>query len=142
MTTAAQLHRAMFQAIQDRDHTRLRQLFGPTSTHASSDGATVTGPDPVVAEVEGFTTAFPDLDIEIRHQHACGPDTSVIEYTFRGTHNGPLESLPPTGRSVAVVACSVLTAEGDTIAHEADYFDALAMLTQLGVMDAEATTTS
>ena len=133
MTSAAELHRAMFQAIQARDHESLRRLFAPRATHSASDGETTTGPEPVVAEVEEFVTAFPDLTIDIRHQHALGTDTSVIEYTFRGTHHGPLDGIPPTGRSIAVVACSVLGSRDGTIERESDYYDRLVLLEQLDV---------
>lgn len=133
MASAVELHRAMFEAIQARDYEALRGLFGPRATHTSSDGEPTTGPEPVVAEVEGFVTAFPDLTIDIRHQHAVDPSTSVIEYTFRGTHHGPLEDVQPTGKTIAVVACSVLEARDGVIEREADYFDGLALLEQLGV---------
>jgi predicted ester cyclase len=61
------------------------------------------------------------------------PTTSVIEYTFRGTHHGPLEDLPPSGRAMAVVACSVLESKDGAIQRESDYFDRLALLEQLEV---------
>ena len=133
MTSAAELHRAMFDAIQARDDEALRELFSPRATHTSSDGEPTTGPEPVIAEVDGFVTAFPDLTIDIRHQHAPDPATSIIEYTFRGTHQGPLEDIQPTGRTIAVVACSVLEANDGVIERESDYYDSLALLEQLGV---------
>ncbi len=133
MTSAAELHRAMFEAIRARDHETLRGLFHPRATHTSSDGRPTTGPEPVVAEVEGFVTGFPDLTIDIRHQHAPDPATSIIEYTFRGTHHGLLEDIPPTGKTIAVVACSVLEARDGVIERESDYYDRLVLLEQLGV---------
>ena len=133
MTSAAELHRAMFEAIRTRDYETLRGLFDPEATHTSSDGEPARGPEPVVAEVEGFVAAFPDLAIDIRHQHAPDPTTSVIEYTFRGTHHGPLEDIPPSGKAMAVVACSVLESQDGVIRRESDYFDRLALLEQLGV---------
>jgi len=133
-TDAAGLHRAMFRAIEHRDFPGIRELFAPDAIHTSPDGEPVTGPEPVIAEVRSFVKAFPDLTIEIRHQHVPDPSRSIIEYTFSGTHSGPLEDIAPTGEPVAVVACSVLEAEDGAIRRESDYYDTTAMLTQLGVM--------
>lgn len=133
MKPAAELHRAMFAAIQDRDPEALRELFAPEAIHTSGDGRPMTGPDPVIREVRSFVEAFPDLTIEVRHHHLVDSSRSIIEYTFSGTHEGHLEDLPPTGKSVAVVACSVLEADNGAITREADYFDTVAMLAQLGM---------
>lgn len=134
---AAGLHRAMFAAIERRDLDALRGLFAVDATHTSPDGELTTGPEPVIAEVRAFVEAFPDLTIDIRHQHVPDPTRSIIEYTFRGTHTGPLEQVPPTGRFVTVVACSVLEARDGVIDRESDYYDTTSMLSQLGVSGAE-----
>lgn len=133
MTAATELHRAMFHAIGERDFDGLRRLLAADARHISGDGVEKQGPEPVVEEVKAFTTAFPDLEIEIRRHHEVGEAVSVVEYLFRGTHHGPLEGIPPTGRSIGVVGCSVLEAADGLIAREADYYDTMALLTQLGV---------
>jgi steroid delta-isomerase-like uncharacterized protein len=132
MTAAADLHTAMFDAIQAKDFDALRGLFDSRSVHVSGDGVEKHGPDPVIAEVSMFTTAFPDLTLTIRRQHVVDNSVSVIEYTFSGTHYGNLEGLPPTGRAISVVACSILEADGGTIRREADYFDTTDLFAQLG----------
>ena len=132
MTTAAELHKAMFDAIQQRDFEALRRLFGSGSVHVSGDGAEKRGPEPVIAEVRIFTTAFPDLTVTIRRQHVPDDNVSVIEYSFSGTHHRDLEGLAPTRKPISMVACSVLEAQGGTIRREADYFDAATLLAQLG----------
>jgi steroid delta-isomerase-like uncharacterized protein len=130
---AAGLHRAMFAAIERRDLDALRGLFAVDAIHTSPDGEPMTGPEPVIDEVRAFVEAFPDLTIDIRHQHVPDPSRSIIEYTFRGIQTGPLEEVAPTGRSVTVVACSVLEARDGVIDRESDYFDTTSILTQLGV---------
>ncbi|MFW5972844.1 MAG: ester cyclase [Bacteroidota bacterium] len=89
-------------------------------------------PEAVVDEVEMFTTAFPDLTVEIRKQHVPYDSVSVIEYTFSGTHEGHLKELGPTGREISVVVCSVLEAQDGPIVRESDYYDTTADLSQLG----------
>lgn len=132
---AATLHRAMFDAIGRRDFDALRGLFHPDAVHVSGSGEAGTGPEPVVTEVQGFVEAFPDLAIDIVRQHVPDPSCSVVEYTFRGTHEGPLDDIAPTRRRVAVRACSVLEAESGSISRESDYFDTMDMLDQLGVAE-------
>ncbi|QKT02792.1 ester cyclase [Ectothiorhodospiraceae bacterium 2226] len=87
----------------------------------------------VLAVVETFTTAFPDLAIEIRHQHLPSQSVSIVEYVFAGTHRGDLEGIPPTGRRMEVVACSVVEVREGRIGWERDYYDTLALMEQLGV---------
>jgi steroid delta-isomerase-like uncharacterized protein len=132
MTSAGELHRAMFEAIGKRDFDGLRKLFANDATHTSGDGVEKQGPEPVVEEVKAFTTAFPDLEITPRQQLEPSEGLSVIEYTFSGTHHGELEGISPTGRAICVVACSVLEAKGGVITREADYYDTMALMTQLG----------
>jgi steroid delta-isomerase-like uncharacterized protein len=131
MWDAAELPRAMFRAIHDHDPAALEELFAADAVHTAPDGEPVTGPEPVIAEVQGFTEAFPDLAIELRRQHVPDASRSIVEYTFRGTHLGDLDGAPPTGRSVAVDACSVLEASDGAIQREADHYDTAVMLAQL-----------
>lgn len=133
MASAGELHRAMFEAIGHRDFDGLRGLFATSATHTSGDGVEKRGPEPVVEEVKAFTTAFPDLCIAVKQQVEPSDTLSVIEYTFSGTHRGDLEGIAPTGRAVCVVACSVLEASDGVITREADYFDSMALINQLGV---------
>lgn len=132
MNTAAELHQAMFAAIQARDFNTLRRLFGPQSVHVSGDGVEKIGAEPLIAEVSMFTAAFPDLTIRIGRQHVPDATASIIEYTFSGTHLGELQGLQPTGERISVVACSVLEAAGGMIRRETDYFDTMALMAQLG----------
>jgi steroid delta-isomerase-like uncharacterized protein len=130
---AADLHNAMFDAIRDRDYDAMRELFAADSVHTSGDGEPSIGPEPVLAEVQAFVEAFPDLTIDVRHQHVPESSRSIIEYTFRGTHEGRLDDIPPTGKPIAVPACSVLEAQHGAIRRESDYYDTMAILAQLDV---------
>jgi steroid delta-isomerase-like uncharacterized protein len=133
MTSAAELHQTMFDAIQERDFDTLRRIFHPNSIHTSGNGVQQIGPDPVVDEVKSFLTPFPDLTITIREQFVPNDSVSIIEYTFSGTHQGPLDDVAPTGKKISVIACSVLEARDGKIIREADYYDTLAMMEQLSL---------
>jgi steroid delta-isomerase-like uncharacterized protein len=133
MTTAGELHQTLFTAIQERDFDTLRGLFHRDSIHTSGDGVQQIGGEAVVDEVKSFITPFPDLTITIRNQFVPDESASIIEYTFSGTHQGPLEDVAPTGKKISVIACSVLEAREGKIIREADYYDTLAMMQQLGL---------
>jgi len=133
MANAAEIHRAVFEAIPARDFDRLRELYHPDTVYMVGDGVESQGVDVPVGAADTFTAAFPDLTITIRQQYCPRDDVSVIEYTFSGTHQGELEGIPATGREIAVVACSIAEVEDDRIVRERDYYDNLAVMSQLGV---------
>jgi steroid delta-isomerase-like uncharacterized protein len=136
MTTNADLHRAVYEAVQARDFDRLREIYHADCSYTTGDGVEQRGVDAVLAAVDTFTSAFPDLRIEVRHQHVPGDTVSVVEYTFAGTHRGELEGIPATGKRMAVVACSVVEVRDGQIHRERDYYDSLALMNQLGVTEA------
>ncbi len=135
MQSMAQLHRAVYEAVQSRDFDRLREIYHADCSYTTGDGVEQRGVDAVLASVETFTSAFPDLTIEIRHHHLPSESVSIIEYTFAGTHRGELEGIPATGRRMEVVACSVAEMDDGQIHRERDYYDTLALMEQLGVAE-------
>jgi steroid delta-isomerase-like uncharacterized protein len=140
MSDAATIQREMFAAIEDRDLDRLRELFHPDYAYTGTDGVEHAGAEAGLAVAERFTTAFPDLSFEVRASHAVGDDVAVVEIVARGTHTGPLDGIPPTGRRLEGVGCNVIEVRDGKIHRERDYYDTLALLRQLGV--AEAATAS
>jgi steroid delta-isomerase-like uncharacterized protein len=136
MPNVAELHRVVYEAINSRDLDRLREIYHADCVYVTGDGVEQRGVDAVVAAVATFAGAFPDLAIEIRQQHVAGEDVSIVEYTFAGTHQGELEGIPATGKGMKVVACSVVEVREGRIVEERDYYDTLALMTQLGIADA------
>jgi steroid delta-isomerase-like uncharacterized protein len=135
MQSKAEVHRAVYEAVESRDFDRLREIYHPDCRYSTGDGVEQRGVDAVLASVDTFTSAFPDLAIEVQHQHLPGESVSIVEYTFSGTHEGELEGIPPTGRRMAVVACSVAEIRDGRIVVERDYYDTLALMSQLGLAD-------
>jgi steroid delta-isomerase-like uncharacterized protein len=77
-------------------------------------------------------TAFPDQRNElIALYHA--DDAVIVEFWLRGTHEGPLLGVEPTGRPFECRTLSIFLFEGDRLVCERAYFDALTILVQLGV---------
>ena len=89
------------------------------------------GPGGYKEMVGAFRAAFPDLRVKNEDVIAEG-DKVVARWTARGTHNGALMNIPPTGRQVTLKGVDVLRIEGGKIVERWGEFDALGMLRQLG----------
>ncbi len=135
MDEIAQLHRSVFAAVEAKDPERVTEIYHPDAVYMTTDGDEHPAREVVPEIIRTFTGAFPDLRIEIRRQHLAGDGVSVIEYTFSGTHEGELEGIAPTGREMEVVACSVAEARDGWIVRERDYYDTMAMMSQLGLAE-------
>lgn len=133
MADTAALHQEMWDCVQSQDWERLRELFHPDYRYTDVDGSG-GGADEAVAMAKGYTDAFPDLAIDIRSQIVSG-DKSCFEVTIRGTHTGPLQDIPATGMAVTVPGCNVIEVKDGLIYREADYFDTMTLLKQLGVSE-------
>ncbi len=64
------------------------------------------GIDAAKASVTGYRDAFPDLKITIEEQIAEG-DRVVTRWTARGTHQGDLMGIPPTGKQATVTGITI-----------------------------------
>jgi steroid delta-isomerase-like uncharacterized protein len=76
--------------------------------------------------------AFPDQRNELLALHH-GDDAVLVEAVIRGTHKGPVRSLPPTGRAFELPILAVFVFEGEDLLCERVYFDQGTVLRQLGV---------
>lgn len=82
---------------------------------------------------QGFRSAFPDARFTVEDMIAEG-DRVAARLTMRGTHSGPLNGIPATGRSVVVSGMSIERVADGRIVEGWNENDALGMLTQLGVL--------
>jgi predicted ester cyclase len=61
----------------------------------------------------------------------------VLELTWKGTHQGPLQtpqgSIAATGKRIEVRACAVVQIAGEKARSQRHYFDMATLLQQLGV---------
>jgi steroid delta-isomerase-like uncharacterized protein len=95
-------------------------------------GDVYDGPEEVSRYFEETRTAFPDQRNELLALHHSD-DAVLVEAILRGTHNGPLRSLPPTGREFEMRFLSMFLFEEDRLVCERVYFDQLTVLEQLGI---------
>ena len=83
--------------------------------------------------IQGYLTAFPDLRMTVEQQIVEG-NLIVNRWRATGTHDGPLEDIEPTGKSINMTGTLVSRFEGTKIAEEWENFDELGMLQQIGAI--------
>jgi steroid delta-isomerase-like uncharacterized protein len=79
--------------------------------------------------------AFPDQRNETIALHHAD-DAVIVEFWLRGTHEGELRGIPPTGKSFEVRTVALFLFEGERLVCERVYFDTATILAQLGVAGA------
>ena len=75
-------------------------------------------------------TAFPDQRNELIALHHAD-DGVIAEFWLLGTHLGPLQGVPPTGKAFRVRMAAFFLFEGEGIVCERVYFDSRSILRQL-----------
>lgn len=88
---------------------------------------------------QGFLAAFPDARFIVEDLLGEG-DRVAARLTMRGTHQGALNGIPPTGRAVVVTGMSIERIVGGRIVEGWNQNDALGLLTQLGALPPPPTT--
>ena len=116
---SAALAEAYVSMWNDRDYAAIPRLVSETFVmyDPAAPEAGVSGPKGEVHGREGLrqfmellTTAFPDFEITVLDM-LTDERLAMYEVRLTMTHEGPLGSLPPTGRRVDVRGVSVLRLE-------------------------------
>jgi steroid delta-isomerase-like uncharacterized protein len=82
-----------------------------------------------------FQSAFPNQHTTTDDLVAEN-DKLAARFTFRGTHQGVFQSIPPTGKSVTMTGMAIWRVVDGKIAEHWVEFDALGLMQQLGVIPA------
>ena len=94
------------------------------------------GPEGVKARVAVYQDAL-DGQWDVQEVFSSG-DRVITRWIGRGTHNGELMGVAPTGRTIAVDAITVFRVADGKIAEEWTVWDALGLLEQVGAVPAPA----
>ena len=129
--------KAPLLAYGEKDWARVKNSI--TGNFTYDEVATerkVQGIDNVIPLWKEWATALPDSKATIHNAYVSG-NTVVIELTWNGTHNGPL-NLPTgpvaaTGKTIALRALNVFEITGEKASMQRQYFDMATMLRQLGI---------
>ena len=98
----------------------------------------IKGPAGAKANVQKYLAGFSNARITVDEQIAEG-DTVATRWTGRGTHDGEIAGIAPTGKDVTVKGLTITKLENGKIVEEHVVWDTFGMLVQLGAVPAPAT---
>lgn len=127
----------MYEALNGHDGEALARYYSDDCEVVAPPGE-LRGREAVRALAQTYWNAFPDLTWRTVGQHACG-DTVVTEEVLEGTNDGalvlPEGSMPASGRRLVTRVCEVAQVKGDEIVSLHLYWDNIAFLRAVGVME-------
>ena len=102
-------------------------------THDPAEQEDVRGIDAHKERTAAYRTAMPDLKVTIEEIFASG-DLVASRWTARGTNDGELMGMPPTGNRVEITGNSIdrFDSEG-RLAETWDQWDNAGFMAQLGI---------
>ena len=139
MADAASIARDLTEAWNRRDWNRYREVLHPDYSYTGGDGQQQKGPEAGIALVEMYANAFPDGKLDVQHVHAVSDSIAIVEFIARGTHQGELMGIAPTGRRMTLPVCNIIEVRDGKVYAEREYMDMLHMMQQLGVAPAAVT---
>ena len=95
------------------------------------------GPEGVKAQAAGYRAAFSDLRLTVDQQIAEGEHV-VTRWTARGTHDGELFGIPPTGKSVETTGISIARIVDGKVVEDRTEWNAFGLMQQVGAIPATA----
>lgn len=136
MTTHEQLkalEQRLTDAIDRQDWTTAKQMTAP-GVRVRMGGQDMDL-DGWLAQGQGFYAAFPDGRHEVAETVIDG-DRIAVRGVWRGTHRGPFQGIPASGRAVAIDMMMVDRFVEGRLVQRAGLFDAVALLQQIGAFPA------
>lgn len=88
--------------------------------------------------VQSYRSAFPDFTVTVA-ELITADGTVVAEYSVRGTHEGELMGIAPTGKEFEMPGIVIFRVEDGKIVEERNVGDMLGMLQQLGAVPEQPT---
>jgi predicted ester cyclase len=108
------------------------EIYAPNYVgHDPSNPHDVRGLEAAKQAAADYRKAFPDLQVIIEDPIAEG-DKVAARVRFRGTHQGELDGIAPTGRRVESNGIVISRIEAGKIAEDWANFDDLGLMRQLG----------
>jgi steroid delta-isomerase-like uncharacterized protein len=115
----------------------VEEIFAPEYVSHEPTSGEVRGIEGARQFAATFREAFPDLQNTIEDMVAEG-DKVVMRFRGNGTHEGETEAFgPPTGKRMEITGITIKRLADGKIVEAWTNFDALGMMRQLGVMDAQ-----
>ena len=101
--------------------------------HDPANPEEIRGPEGSKQFVQLYRSAFPDSHVTVEDQIAEG-DEVVTRWTGRGTHQGELFGVAPSGNQVELSGITISRFEGGKIAEDWTNSDTLGLMQQIGAV--------
>ena len=136
LTNAA---KGLILAYNEKNWDKARASITPDFVYDEvASGRKLTGADQTLEAWKAWAQAFPDSKGTFQGSHVADDGTVVLELTWSGTHQGPLQTpkgpISPTGKRIEVRACALVEIAGEKARSQRHYFDMATLLQQIGVM--------
>jgi steroid delta-isomerase-like uncharacterized protein len=142
MADAREVGQRFIAAFNAHDEDRIRELNAGNTVFEAPGEVRVEGRDAATEYAMAWVRAFPDARISVHNELASG-DWVVQEFTFTGTHEGPLASpageIPATHKTLTGRGVQIFRVEGEAVADTRLYFDQVQVMSQLGLIPEPAT---
>jgi steroid delta-isomerase-like uncharacterized protein len=138
MAEVSEIHREIYDAWNRRDWQTYRSLLHQDYRYIGPDGEEITGPDGGLELAKAYASAFTDGTIDVTYVHSSR-DHAVCEFIARGTHDGNLKGIAPSGRQVEIRICNVMELRNGKVYREREYFDVMSLMIQIGAIRSPAT---
>jgi steroid delta-isomerase-like uncharacterized protein len=125
------------EAFNAHDEDKIRELNGESVVFEAPGEVHVEGRDAATEYAMAWVRAFPDARLTVKNELVTG-DWVAQEFTFEGTHEGPLSSpagdIPATHKRLNGRGVQIFKVEGDVVTDTRLYYDQVQVMTQLGLM--------
>jgi steroid delta-isomerase-like uncharacterized protein len=110
------------------------EIFAPDYVlHDPAIPEEIGGPEGIKGFVQMYRSAFPDTDVTVEDQIAEGDDV-VTRWTARGTHQGELFGVPPSGNQVEITGITIDRHSGGKGVESWTNYDTLGLMQQIGAV--------
>ena len=99
----------------------------------------IRGPDGVKANVEKYLAGFSNARCTVDDQIVEG-DKVATRWTGKGTHDGEIAGIAPTGKEVTITGLTISKVENGVLVEDRTVWDTFGMLVQLGAVPVPTTT--
>ncbi len=142
MADLTSIAREAVEAFNASDWERSKAILTPDYVYNElGTQRRIEGPEEVVAAMQVWKEAMPDVVGTVTNTFVSG-NTVTLQVTWEGTQTGPLEgpmgTIPASGRRQVTPAAWIFTFEGEKIKESHHYFDMMTLLTQIGAMPGQS----
>ncbi len=135
MSSSEGVVRQLIEALNRADRTAAEQVLHPQCRMYCNGELQAANANEYWEVFASFHRAMPDLHQRIE-ELVVGGDTVAERWSNRGTHLGEFDGVPPTGKQVEFVGTTFFRVEDQQIVEEHNCVDLLALLTQVGALQA------